>query len=61
MGSAYFPKDILAVLQGSGKTYSLDMKLSRMSVGEDWETRTSLSSRYKKIELTTLLKMWLER
>ena len=46
---------------GSGKTYSLDMKLSRMSVGEDWETRTSLSSKYKKIELATLLKMWLEK
>jgi hypothetical protein len=27
------------------------MKLSRMSVGEDWETRTSLSSRYKLIVL----------
>lgn len=61
LGTAYFPQHILAELQGTGKTYSLDMKLSRMSVGEDWETRTSLSSRYKKIELTTLLKMWLER
>ena len=37
------------------------MKLSRMSVGEDWETRTSLSSKYEKIELATLLKMWLEK
>ena len=61
LGTAYFPQHILAELQGTGKTYSLDMKLSRMSVGEDWETRTSLSSRYKKIELTTLLKMWLEK
>lgn len=61
LGTAYFPQHILAELQGTGKTYSLDMKLSRMSVGEDWETRTSLSSRYKKIELTTLLKIWLEK
>ena len=61
LGTAYFPQHILAELQGTGKTYSLDMKLSRMSVGEDWEPRTSLSSRYKKIELTTLLKMWLEK
>ena len=61
LGAAYFPQHILAELMGSGKTYSLDMKLSRMSVGEDWETRTSLSSKYKKIELATLLKMWLER
>lgn len=60
LGAAYFPQHILAELMGSGKTYSLDMKLSRMSVGEDWETRTSLSSKYKKIELATLLKMWLE-
>ena len=48
LGAAYFPQHILAELMGSGKTYSLDMKLSRMSVGEDWETRTSLSSKYKK-------------
>lgn len=61
LGAAYFPQHILAELMGSGKTYSLDMKLSRMSVGEDWETRTSLSSKYKKIELATLLKMWLEK
>lgn len=61
LGAAYFPQHILAELMGSGKTYSLDMKLSRMSVGEDWETRTSLSSKYKKIELATLLKMWLKK
>lgn len=61
LGAAYLPQHILAELQGTGKTYSLDMKLSRMSVGEDWETRTSLSSRYKKIELATLLKIWLEK
>lgn len=35
------------------------MKLSRMSVSEDWETRTELSSKYQKMELATLLKMWL--
>lgn len=61
LGAAYFPQHILAELQGTGKTYSLDMRLSRMSVGEDWETQTSLSSKYKKIELATLLKMWLEK
>ena len=59
LGSGYFPQHILAELQGAGKGYSLDMRLSRMSVNEDWETRTELSSKYKKMELATLLKMWL--
>lgn len=59
LGTGYFPQHILAELQGVGKQYSLDMKLSRMSVSEDWETRTELSSKYQKMELATLLKMWL--
>lgn len=61
LGSGYFPQHILAELQGTGKKSSLDMKFSRMSVGEDWESRTELSSKYKKMELATLLKMWLEK
>lgn len=59
LGPGYFPQHILAELQGAGKEYNLDMRLSRMSVNEDWETRTELSSKYKKMELVTLLKMWL--
>lgn len=59
LGPGYFPQHILAELQGTGNKYSLDMRLSRMSVNEDWETRTELSSKYKKMELVTLLKMWL--
>lgn len=61
LGAGYFPQHMLAELQGTGKAYSLDMKFSRMSVDENWETHTELSSRYKKMELATLLKMWLEK
>ena len=61
LGAGYFPQHILAEFQGTGKEYSLDMKLSRMSVGENWETHTVLSSKYKKMELIAWLKMWLEK
>ena len=36
------------------------MKLSRISAGGNWEERTELSSKYKKIELHELLKMLLK-
>lgn len=37
------------------KTATLDMKLSRLSVGGSWETRSEVSSRYKRIEVTDLI------
>lgn len=40
--------------------FALDMKLSRISAGGNWEERTELSSKYKKIELHELLKMLLK-
>jgi hypothetical protein len=47
---------MLLAVEGTGKTLSLDMKFSRLSVGGDWEGKTELSSRYQQIELQELLK-----
>ena len=47
---------LLLAVEGTGKTLSLDMKFSRLSVGGDWEGKTELSSRYQQIELQELLK-----
>ena len=51
-----FPSHMLLAVEGTGKTLSLDMKFSRLSVGGDWEGKTELSSRYQQIELQELLK-----
>lgn len=51
-----FPSYMLLAVEGTGKTLSLDMKFSRLSVGGDWEGKTELSSRYQQIELQELLK-----
>ena len=51
-----FPNHMLLAVEGTGKTLSLDMKFSRLSVGGDWEGKTELSSRYQQIELQELLK-----
>lgn len=56
-----FPQRMIVGLgEGADKKFSLDMKLSRLSTGGGWNTRTELSSKYKKIELQELLKQLLK-
>lgn len=55
-----FPQHMLVNVTGTDKPVSLDMKFSCLSVDSDWDSRTELSSRYQRIELTELLKMLLK-
>ena len=50
-----FPRHIVARVPA--KNFSLDMKLSRMSVSADWESSSALSSKYRRMELRELLDM----
>ena len=52
-----FPQRINLYTEGTGKKYSLDMKLSRIGTDSNWDTNTELSSKYKKISLPELLKI----
>ena len=42
------------------KVFSLDMKLSRLSVNDNWDAKTELSSKYKEIGLEELMKQLLK-
>ena len=53
-----FPQRINLYTEGTGKKYSLDMKLSRIGTDSNWDTNTELSSKYKKISLPELLKIF---
>ena len=57
LNSDVFPQRINIYTAGTDKKYSLDMKLSRIGTDSNWETNTELSSKYKKISFTELLKM----
>lgn len=52
-----FPQHMLLDAEGGSKTAKLDMKFSRLSVGGDWESRTEVSSKYKRIGVDDLLKL----
>lgn len=61
LDNKFFPQRmVVCVGEGTGKDFSLDMKLSRLSTNGGWGTRTELSSKYKKIELQELLKLLLK-
>lgn len=55
LGSDVFPQSIDMYADGTGKKYSLNMKLSRIGTDSDWDAETELSSKYKKMSLQELL------
>lgn len=55
LGSDVFPQSIDMYADGTGKKYSLNMKLSRIRTDSDWDAETELSSKYKKMSLQELL------
>lgn len=57
-----FPRHILTSVEGTGgKTYSLDMRFSRMSTDAGWNTSVELSSKYQRMELQDLLDLLLKQ
>lgn len=55
-----FPQHMGLTIGGVKPEVALDMKLSRLSVGNGWESHTNIPSRYKKIEVEELVKMLLK-
>ena len=57
VNSRLFPQHMRLTAEGTDENMSLDMKFSRLSVGGEWSSHTELSSRYRRIELSELMKL----
>ena len=52
-----FPTHMEASFEGSRRPLSAVLHLSRLSVNGDWESHTTISSKYQKVELADLIKI----
>ena len=52
-----FPVDMKLVFEGGKKPVKAAFALSRLSTNGDWEARTEVSKKYKKVELEEILKI----
>ena len=51
-----FPQGIKITFAGDKQNYGLDISLSSLSTSSDWSTRTTLSSKYKGMDVENLMK-----
>ena len=55
-----FPVDMKLAFEGGKKPVKAAFALSRLSTNGDWEARTEVSKKYKKVELEEILKLLLK-
>ena len=55
-----FPVDMELAFEGGKKPVKAALALSRLSTNGDWEARTEVSKKYKKVELEEILKLLLK-
>ena len=56
-----FPHKMLLTVLGITDPVSLDMKFSKLNVKSDWDSRTEVPSKYKKVSLQEILKAITEK
>lgn len=61
LGNDVFPQSIEMMSEGTDKKYSLDMKLSRINTESNWDSKTELSSKYRKMSVQELLKLFIKQ
>lgn len=61
LGNDVFPQSIEMMSEGTEKKYSLDMKLSRVNTDSNWDSKTELSSKYRKMSVQELLKLFIKQ
>lgn len=61
LGNDVFPQYIEMQSEGTGKKYSLSMKLSRLGTDSDWDAKSEVSSKYKKISIQELLQFLIKQ
>lgn len=57
LGNDVFPQYIEMQSEGTDKKYSLSMKLSRIGTDSDWDAKSEISSKYRKISIQELLQL----
>lgn len=61
LGNDVFPQSIEMMSEGTEKKYSLDMKLSRINTDSNWDSKTELSTKYRKMSVQELLKLFIKQ
>lgn len=61
LGNDVFPQSIEMQSEGTDKKYSLAMKLSRLGTDSDWDTKSDVSSKYRKISIQELLQLFIKQ
>lgn len=55
-----FPAAMEVDIAGAGKPLSVSMQFSRLSVGGDWEVHTEIPSKYQRMSVEELLKLFVK-
>ena len=55
LGSKLFPCDMGVTLTTPKKEVKLDVKLSSLNDGDDWDARTRVSSRYREVDFDEIM------
>ncbi len=61
LGGKHFPSDMNLLFNGGKRPIKMVVKLSRLSANSDWETHTSVSDKYERVELEDLMKILLNK
>lgn len=61
LGNDVFPQTVNMKSEGTGKVYSVGLKFSRIGTDSDWDVKTELSSKYRKMSLQELLKLFIKQ
>lgn len=61
LGNDVFPQSVEMQSEGTDKKYSLSMKLSRIGTDSDWDVRSEVSSKYRKISIQELLQLFIKQ
>lgn len=61
LGNDVFPQSVEMQSEGTDKTYSLSMKLSRIGTDSDWDAKSEVSSKYRKISIQELLQLFIKQ
>lgn len=61
LGGKNFPSDMNLLFNGGKRPIKMAVKLSRLSTNSDWETHTSVSDKYERVELEDLMKIQLNK
>ena len=59
-GKQQFPNDMQVSLRAKGKSLKIELGLSSLDTDKDWETRTTISSKYKEVDAEDILRLLLK-